>query len=386
MDKFNFNKLVENPFLVKSDHVKALQKIVEVYPYCQPARILLTKAMHLAGNLNYEKTLNQTSAGMIERQKLKYWINNTGESNDIVAETHTEIAKPALAPLSLNRVYRGPDRTPPAEDLFKSVEENLLALRQTRNKAAGLEDEEAIVSVPQVNIFEKILPFEQLPPITEKKEEKTPFIKRNKKELPQGLINDFVKTETTSREFLSNPFKPAMENVEFFDYKDYKEAQKQGKQHVPSKDQEKINDIAQDFPESLGEPSSGMESSSMGESISEQTEAEMLLNYLEHTKKKKRVQSISKEKVNAILSRFIQEEPTIKPASQSLDNLTEEDLSHRSTRLQAVPPSENFAELLALQGKFARAIDVFEELVLKYPEKKHYFATRIEELKHKLDS
>ncbi len=382
MDKFNFNKLVENPFLVKPEHVKALQKIVEVYPYCQPARILLTKAMHLAGNLNYEKVLNQTSAGMVERQKLKYWITNTGEANHIVAETTTESLNPIVAPLNLHRTYRGPDRTPPTEDLFKSVEENLLALRQTRNKAAGLNNEEELVSVPQVNIFEKILPFEQLPPATE--EEKAPVVKRNKKELPQGLINEFVKTENTSKEFLRDPFKPALENIEFFDYKEYKEVQKQAKQNTP--DQEKIDQIAQDFPKPSPQPNSGIESSSMGESISEQTEAEMLLNYLEHNKKKKRIQLVSKEKVNAILSRFIQEEPTIKPASQSLDNLTEEDLSHQSTRLQAVPASENFAELLVLQGKFARAMDVFEELILKYPEKKHYFATRMEELKHKLNS
>jgi hypothetical protein len=280
----------------------------------------------------------------------------------------------------IKRIYQA-DRAPKSDDLFKSVEENLLALRHTRNKAAGLDDEAELVSVPQVNIYETLLPFEQLPPPTV--EEKKPFVKRNSKELPQGLINDFVKTENTSREFLSNPFKPAMENMEFFDYKEYKETQKRNL-NTPSKDQDKIKEIAQDFPEASVPSTSGMESSSMGESISEQAEADMLLNYLEHTQRKKRVASISKEKVNSILSKFIQEEPTIKPASQSLDNLTEDDLSKQSTRLQGIPASENFAELLVIQGKFARAMEVFEELVLKYPEKKHYFVTRMEELKHKL--
>jgi len=383
VDKFNFNKLVENPFLVKSEHVKSLQKVVELYPYCQPARILLTKAMQLAGNLNYEKTLNQTSAGMGERQLLKYWITATDKPELALTETFTGTAfqSPLLVPDPI-RSYRGPDKAPPIDDLFKSVEENLSTLRQTRNKAAGLDTEADIISVPQVNIFEKILPFEQIPP-RKNNEEKTPNIKRLSKELPQGLINDFVNTEHTSRDFLSNPFKPAMENTEFFDYKEYKEHQKTA-HNSNNKDQEKIDAIAKNFPYSSALPSSAIESSTMGESISEQSDADMLLNYLEHAKKKKRNPVLSKEKVNSILTRFIQDEPSVRPASKDTENLSDEDLSQKSSRLQSIPASENFAELLVLQGKFAKAIDVFGELVLKYPEKKPYFVTQIEELKNKL--
>ncbi|MDB5256375.1 MAG: hypothetical protein JWM14_1070, partial [Chitinophagaceae bacterium] len=80
MDKFTFNRLIENPALVKSEHVKALQKIVEQYPYCQPAKILLTKAANSAGHMNYEKFLHESSAGMLDRKKLKYWISLKEES------------------------------------------------------------------------------------------------------------------------------------------------------------------------------------------------------------------------------------------------------------------------------------------------------------------
>ncbi len=382
MDKFNFNKLVENPFLTKSEHVKALQKIVDAYPYCQSAKILLTKALHLAGNLSYEKVLTQTSAGMGERQKLKYWITTTAPANILLDDAFSVIDS-TYTSSDTTRTYKV-DNTPPTEDLLKSVEENLSALRSTLNKASGVGSDSDFITVPKVNIFDQILPFEELPPKPKPSYVK-PTTPNPKKELPQGLINDFLKSATRSGESTTNPFKPAVENTEFFDYKDYNEAQRTTKQENSTAAQEKIDAIAKDFPGSAAQLPEGIESSTLGESISELTEAELLLSYLEHTKQKKTRTSLSKEAVNSILTKFIKEEPSIRPASKSNENLTGEDLSQKSGRLQAIPPSENFAELLVVQGKFSKAIEVFEELILKYPEKKPYFVTRIEELKNKLN-
>ncbi len=43
--------------------------------------------------------------------------------------------------------------------------------------------------------------------------------------------------------------------------------------------------------------------------------------------------------------------------------------------------TETFANLLFLQGNLEKAIQSFEKLILKYPEKSIYFAARIEEIK-----
>jgi predicted Zn-dependent protease len=42
--------------------------------------------------------------------------------------------------------------------------------------------------------------------------------------------------------------------------------------------------------------------------------------------------------------------------------------------------SETLADILIRQGKREKAIDVFRKLIWKFPQKKAYFAARIEEL------
>jgi len=43
--------------------------------------------------------------------------------------------------------------------------------------------------------------------------------------------------------------------------------------------------------------------------------------------------------------------------------------------------TERLAEIYVLQGLKDKAIEVYEKLILKYPEKNIYFAKKIEELK-----
>jgi hypothetical protein len=57
------------------------------------------------------------------------------------------------------------------------------------------------------------------------------------------------------------------------------------------------------------------------------------------------------------------------------------DLAARAVAINDDIVTEKFANLLLRQSKFNEAIDAFEKLSLKYPEKSIYFAARIEEVK-----
>lgn len=91
-----------------------------------------------------------------------------------------------------------------------------------------------------------------------------------------------------------------------------------------------------------------------------------------------------KRKFDEIIEHFIKEEPTIsrgkteffsppKKAKESLDEET-------------IPVSETLAKIYAAQGNYPKAIHVYHQLMLAFPEKKLLFAVRIDELKKKITS
>ena len=84
-----------------------------------------------------------------------------------------------------------------------------------------------------------------------------------------------------------------------------------------------------------------------------------------------------------IIEKFIEDQPSIgsieKELGKSQDEITK-DLSEKSTRFGDDLVSENLAVILLKQGKKERAIDIYRKLIWKLPQKKAYFAARIEEI------
>lgn len=84
-----------------------------------------------------------------------------------------------------------------------------------------------------------------------------------------------------------------------------------------------------------------------------------------------------------IIEKFIEEQPSIGSIKKEIEKSAEEinkDLSERSTRFGDDLVSENLAVILLKQGKKERAIDIYKKLIWKLPQKKAYFAARIEEI------
>ncbi len=85
-----------------------------------------------------------------------------------------------------------------------------------------------------------------------------------------------------------------------------------------------------------------------------------------------------------IIEKFIEEQPSIGSANkESIKSSDEEnkDLSEKSTNFGDDLVSENLAIILLKQGKKERAVDIYKKLIWKSPQKKAYFAARIEEIK-----
>ncbi|MTI19911.1 hypothetical protein E1176_02650 [Fulvivirga sp. RKSG066] len=97
--------------------------------------------------------------------------------------------------------------------------------------------------------------------------------------------------------------------------------------------------------------------------------------------KKSKAKSGSTNDQSDIIDRFISKEPSITAKASRRSASNQEDLSQPSTEFTEDLISENLAKIMISQGKTDKAIDIYKKLIWKFPQKKAYFATQIEELK-----
>ncbi|MCB2410851.1 hypothetical protein [Hymenobacter lucidus] len=83
-----------------------------------------------------------------------------------------------------------------------------------------------------------------------------------------------------------------------------------------------------------------------------------------------------------LINKFLRNQPRLRtPAALPVSAEEQADLSVRST--QGVPDiaSESLAKIMVRQGKLQKAIEIYERLIVRQPEKKAYFAEQIQQLK-----
>ncbi len=82
-----------------------------------------------------------------------------------------------------------------------------------------------------------------------------------------------------------------------------------------------------------------------------------------------------------LINNFLRRQPRLtRPAMLPPSPAAQADLSVRSTRAEPDLASESLARILVRQGKTARAIEIYEKLMVKQPEKMAYFASQIQQL------
>ena len=83
---------------------------------------------------------------------------------------------------------------------------------------------------------------------------------------------------------------------------------------------------------------------------------------------------------NSLIDSFIATQPTIKLNVKDQEPLPTDEVSLKSDEVNDEIITETLAKIFVAQKKYDKAIDAFEKLSLKFPEKNSYFAAQIDEI------
>ena len=81
-----------------------------------------------------------------------------------------------------------------------------------------------------------------------------------------------------------------------------------------------------------------------------------------------------------LIDKFIIANPRIEPQKEKTD-VPNEDISKPFIEEAGGFVTETLAKIYLNQGYYSKAIDIYEKLSLKFPEKSSYFASQIEKVK-----
>lgn len=86
---------------------------------------------------------------------------------------------------------------------------------------------------------------------------------------------------------------------------------------------------------------------------------------------------------DVLIDQFLEKTPVISKLKKTENEEIESEIDYSNQSFD-FPVSETFAKILVKQAKYPLALEVFEQLCLKFPEKKTYFATQINEINEKI--
>ncbi|GAB4341823.1 MAG: hypothetical protein OHK0038_21580 [Flammeovirgaceae bacterium] len=114
--------------------------------------------------------------------------------------------------------------------------------------------------------------------------------------------------------------------------------------------------------------------------IANREETKQVQNLVSEQKLSSTKSSLAWERQKGIIDKFIAIEPQlkIKITEESNEPIPPQENLVADVEISRFQASENLAMILKRQGKIERAIQIYEDLILKYPEKRGYFAAQIE--------
>ena len=319
MNKNVFNTLILDPANVDPKYKKELKNLVNDFPYSANIRLLYLSALLNDTDIHFEEELKKTAGYITDRRVLRQLVDKPVIKEDYIVNEITLKAKQKESE-SLE-VKTAPEVLHETKDIKLEI---------VTNNTEPQESEEVITEEPG----KKPLPEEELiPPTKDPIQPSTSFISELDNQIISSAINASLSLEV-----------------------DKASAEIKLEENQPQKEELIENNDPKSFLEWIGVSAT-------------EVKPEISLKQAERLAFKKRAESLINE--------FIANQPKIKPKKEfySPENMAKKSLVDNENIV-----TETLAKVYADQGNISKAKSIYEQLILRFPEKKSYFATIIRNL------
>lgn len=408
MNRTQFIAYMEDPDKLSGTDASLLSAIVKDFPYFQTAHLLYSKSLHNQNSIHYNNQLKVTAAYATDRKVLHRLITKKAQPapekmpdimHSPLIREKTEQVQAEQAVIEIVKAEVKEQHIPVVvEKTLEKAEEITLVVPEEK---AIEKAPEPLVETPEVNVLQEESKAE-IPVIEEKKAsiqqeptqpdiaaEETVKEEQIPLEAPAGIDPELAELE---KEYLSTAADAFVElELQVLDEEELKAA---------ADIEEKTEITESNFVLNTGSPETTepvektaaqkedfdvqtthsfaewLKNASVAASVTGSIESDAAAVQPE-AKKEGRGQVLLND--FDLIDKFIREEPKI--TRQKVDFYSPVNMAKQSVADDITFVSETLAKIYVLQGNYVKALDAYETLRLKYPEKRLYFATQIKNIR-----
>lgn len=436
MDNQRLIELIRNPSSVSPQEIEEISGLVNNYPYSAFLKILNAKIAHVGGLKDENIKITSAAIATVDRNNLKAYISSDTwfsplsdmisepdkpvdseaseeppvEAEQEVPEPETKkpeetIPRPKEAEKKVQPVSENTNTEKLASDLIRNIEEYKKQRshfnevidkgKKKRKKPSKIksvkEDTDSETDIQSNTDKQKASGKEEESSHSRKKSKTGKKATKGKKKISseKGSGNSGKKTEKEDEDEVDqdkgkeNPSaKESIQNPPDI-YTIRKVTEEKKSEGLPVYEEEDP-EVIRNYLEQITDTASSTAHSDKSEKDADENADQAKSPENQRQPDTKQSGKMKKEEQKDIIEKFIKTDPKIKNIKSADTTNEREDLSLKSIRFKDDIISENLAMIMVKQGKLEKAIDIYKKLIWKFPQKKSYFATRIEELKEKL--
>ena len=318
MNRNDFLNMIENTSAVNRQMIGEIYELLDIFPYFQSAHLLLLKSLYRNSDVKFENQLRNSAIHINDRDVL-YWLLK--EDNPLLTKE------------------TGESGISQAENLTDNTISDVSESHSTPNEPEKVTD-------TQQTVIEA--------------------------ENSEYLINDIEKDSDEIKLNAESGLSERVSGHGILIAAEPETAESSGVIFLPDEEDISLEDkvFFMDPGFSVPDNSELLELDIEDETLNIEEELPVEVEYKES---KKQIQS-------ELIDKFIISNPRIEPQRGKTDN-PNEDISQPFVEQTDGLVTETLAKIYVCQGYYSKAIEIYEKLSLKFPEKSSYFATQIEKVK-----